>query len=336
LNIAVTGKDVALKISLLNKGNIKGEGIKAALSATRKSAAILKGEAAFGNIEIGKSADSKSSFVFHVQSDTVGIEKFRLKISDKSNNEWVEYIEIPVFSKDLPEITDFEIADGRVVTVAKEGVHEETIFLGKGNGDGIANPGESIVILVKDKDRLWRTSLTCYSKYINPFGINTRTSDYWGSYDHVGGSAKCSVPLISSDCPANQPVSFITEYWLPDYPNHIIKKGWVTLKVTGKDETAPELQWIKVTGDNVIQARIFDGSQIKNVSVRLILKTKPDSFLEFELKDDGKNGDVAESDNVFSFKVPEQKFGLYNAEITAIDSFGNILTQRSPGIFVLH
>ena len=61
----------------------------------------------------------------------------------------MEYFEIPIFKKDLPEIKEFEIADGRVVTVSKGGINEETIFLGKGNGDGIANPGESIVILVR-------------------------------------------------------------------------------------------------------------------------------------------------------------------------------------------
>ena len=106
--------------------------------------------------------------LFHVNSDTIEIEKFRLTITDKFKNEWVEYFEIPLFKKDLPEIKEFEIADGRVVTVAKEGINEETIFLGKGNGDGVANPGESIVILAKEADKLWRTSLTCYNRYINP------------------------------------------------------------------------------------------------------------------------------------------------------------------------
>ncbi len=68
----------------------------------------------------------------------------------------MEYFEIPLFRKDLPEIKDFEIADGKVVTVVKGGINEETIFLGKGNGDGVANPGESIVILVKDSGKLFR------------------------------------------------------------------------------------------------------------------------------------------------------------------------------------
>ncbi len=68
-------------------------------------------------------------------------------------------------------------------------------------------------------------SLTCYDRFINPNGINTRVSDNWGSYDHVGGSAKYSVPLISSACPGGQVIGFIAEYWLPDNPESYYKAG---------------------------------------------------------------------------------------------------------------
>ena len=108
------------------------------------------------------------------------------------------------------------------------------------------------------------------------------------------------------------------------------------MKVTGKDGTSPDLQWLRITGDNVIQAKIIDGAAIRNINAKLILRMKPDSYLEFELKDDGSNGDRAENDNVFSFKVPEQKFGLYNVEVTATDTFGNQMTKSAPGIFVIH
>ena len=49
--------------------------------------------------------------------------------------------------------------------------------------------------------------------------------------------------LISSDCPENQVIDFIAEYWLPDYPNHIIRQGKVAVKVTGSDQTPPEMKW---------------------------------------------------------------------------------------------
>lgn len=334
--IAECNKDVALNLTLLNKGNKMGEGIKAVLSGNRSSATVLNSSADFGNIDMNKASQSRTSLLFNVQSDTIEIEKFKLTITDRFKNEWVEFFEIPLVKKDLPELKEFEIADGRVITLAKEGIKEETIFLGKGNGDGIANPGESIVILAKDKGKLWRTNLTCHNKYINASGINTRLSDNWGSYDNVGGSAKYSVPLISSDCPDNQVINFIAEYWLPDKPNHIIMKVKVDLKISGRDNTPPDLQWMRITGDNVIQAKIIEGSAIRKIEAKLILRTKPDSYLEYELKDDGSNGDRAENDNVFSYKVSEQRFGLYNVEVTATDTYGNQMTKTAPGIFVLH
>ena len=335
-NIAVSGQDVALKIGLLNKGITEGKEIRAVLSATRSTAAVIKGESDFGTMEKNSIAESKSSFIFHVSSDTIEIERFKVKIKDKYNNEWVQFLDIPIYKKDLPEIKEFEIADGKVVTVAREGINEETVMLGKGNGDGVANPGESVVILAKDKNKLWRTNLIGSNKYVNPFGVNTRISDNWAAYDHVGGSAKYSVPLISSDCPVNQTIDFIAEYWLPDSPNHIIKQGKVTLKVTGRDNTPPEMRWVRITGDNVIQVRLVDGASVKNVKAKLIIKDKPERNLDIVLNDDGSKGDRAKSDNVFSFRISEQKFGIYSVEITASDSFGNTMTKTAPGTYVIH
>ena len=139
-----------------------------------------------------------------------------------------------------------------------------------------------------------------------------------------------------SDCPDNQVIDFFAEYWLPDYPDHIIKQGKISIKVTGRDITPPELQWVRIEGDNVVQAEIFDGSKISNVKAKLVLKDNPDKFFEVELKDDGERGDRAAGDNVFSYEIPEIKFGLYRIEITATDSFGNPMTKMSSDIFVLH
>jgi hypothetical protein len=334
--IATSKEVVTLKISLLNKGIAKGEGIKASLSATRKSALVLNGVADLGNISINEIVASKSPLTFRIPADSVEIEKFRLKISDKSNNEWTEYFEIPIINSEIPEIKEFEIADGRKVTVAKEGINSETIVLGSGNGDGLANPGESVVILVKDSGKLWRANVIANGKYINPKGINIRESDNWGSYDYVGGSSKYSIPVISSDCPENQMIGFIVEYWLPDNPNHIIKQGRINLKVSGRDQTPPVMQWVRITGDNVIQAKIYDGAAVRNVKAKLILKDSPDKFFEVELVNDGTNGDRAKDDNVFSYQVPESKFGLYMIEISAADLSGNMMKKSSPDIFVLH
>jgi hypothetical protein len=192
------------------------------------------------------------------------------------------------------------------------------------------------VILVKDKDKYRRTDLTFSDPYIDPFGIKIRKSDYWGNYDHVGGSAKYYIPLIASNCPESHTLSFFVEYWLPDYPLHIIKQGVVIIEVKGKDTTPPKISWVHITGDNCIQAKVYDGSKIQSVKAGLIGKDDPAKLLNVELKDDGVEGDRAEADNVFSKKIPDQKFGTYTVVIEATDSFGNKIIEEVPDSFVLH
>lgn len=328
-------KDVTLSVKLLNKGLSTGKNITAKLSSTRSSAQVTQSESAFGSIAVNEIHAGEIPFKFRVQADSIEIEKFKLTLRDDNNNEWFEFFEIP-FKKDLPEIKDFEVADGKIFTVAKAGVDTETISLGTGNGDGVANPGESIVILVKDQNKLWRTDLSFSDQYINPLGINIRKSDNWGSFDHVGGSAKYDVPLLSSDCPENHPIEFFAEYWLPEYPFHIIKQGLIRIEVKGKDKTPPKIDWVQIPGDNIIQVKAYDGSKIQFVKAKLIPKDDPAKSFEVELKNDGLAGDRTETDNVFSKKIPEQKFGMYKVVIEAMDSFGNKMVEESAADFVLY
>ena len=268
------------------------------------------------------------------------MERFKLIISDQYLHEWTAFIDIPI-KTDQPVIRDFEIADGKTFQIAEAGDDTVSVLLGTGNGDGIANPGESIVILTGDPDLYRRTFLYTSDPFINPGGINTRVSDSWGSYDHVGGSAKYSVPIISSDCPQDHPVEFFAEYWLPDYPDHIIKRGKITISVSGEDHTAPLVRWVQLPGSNTLQASIHDGGKIKYAKAILRstddpMKDNPGLLLEVELNDDGVSGDRVAGDHVFSIKIPEQKFGLYTLEIETADINGNIRIEKDPHIYVIH
>ena len=328
--------DVKLSLSLLNKGVQKSEGVKATLTAFRKSAVVVRAESSFGTINMNETAGSRTEFVFRTVADTTVIERFKLTITDKDKNTWSEYFEIPVYKNDLPFIKDFQIADGREVIVASRGNGNDTLVLGTGNGDGIANPGESVVILVKDGDKLRRTEILVSDKQLNVRGENKRLSDYWGTYDHVGASAKYSVPLISSSCPENYVIDAVVEYWLPDYPNHIIKQGRVEIKVSGKDITPPVIEWIKVAGDNTIQVKAIDGSEVMKVRAVLSHTSDPLKSFESELRNDGMNGDRAATDNIFTFRIPVRGFGFYKAEISAADSFGNESSFKEKSILVVH
>ena len=232
--------------------------------------------------------------------------QFKLVITDEDGIEWIESFEIPIHS-DLPEIQNFKIADGKKFTVAVAGDDSVSLFLGNGNGDGVANPGESIVLLVKDQGIYHRTFLHTNDHYVNPNGINLRESDNWGSYDHVGGSAKYSIPVIAANCPVNHTANFLAEYWLPDYPYHIIKQGKVSLKISGNDRTPPIVKWAYISGDNTLQISVFDGGEIQSVMARLKTEEHPENVLKVALNDNGKDGDRTAGDHVFSYQIPNTK-----------------------------
>lgn len=331
---AKTGQDVSVSITVLNKGQSAARNVRATVSATRPSAHVQKGDISFGDLAVNAQKKGSEPLVFRVDIDTIAIEKFKLTLRDDRKNEWVEYFEIPL-NKRASEIQQFEIADGRVVTVSKSGTDTTTVKLGRGNGDGIANPGESIVVLIKDQDKLWRANLTGTDPYINPFSVRNRKSDNWTSFDHVGGSAKYDVPLIASDTPDGHTITFLAEYWLPEYPIHHIREGVVKINVQGKDTTPPVCSRVKVTGDNVLQARIFDGAKIARVKATLVNKDDPKKSLEVSLNDEGTNGDRTANNFVFSARVPSQVFGIFRVTLEAEDAFGNVVREE-VGEFVVH
>jgi hypothetical protein len=324
-------KDVTLSIELVNKGLSAGKNVNARLSAVKDNASFKQDRSTFNDIAAGEVRKAQTNFTFQVKAG-IEIIKFKLVIRDENKNEWIDFFEIPV-RKNAPEIKEFEIADGKTFTVAKGGNDSETIELGSGNGDGKANPGESIVILVKDVQKYWRTDLFSADRYVNPFGVALRKSDYWGNYDHVGASAKYDIPLIASNCPENHTIEFFAEYWLPDNPLHILRQGVIKIEVKGNDATPPQVQWVQVTGENIVRAKIYDGSKIQSAKAKLILKNDPAKSFEIELQDEGQTGD---GDNVYSKKMTGDKFGIYRVIIEAIDSSGNKMIYERTDDFVLH
>jgi S-formylglutathione hydrolase FrmB len=324
-------KDVTLSVKLVNKGFSVGKNVNAKLSAVKDNVTFKQDRSIFNDIAAGETRSSQTNFMFQVKAG-VEIVKFKLSIQDENKNEWVDFFEMLV-KKKVPEIKEFEIADGKTFTVAKGGIDSETIALGSGNGDGTANPGESIVILVKDGQKYWRTELYSADPYVNPFGIAVRKSDYWGNYDHVGASAKYHVPLIASNCPENHTMEFFAEYWLPDNPLHIIRQGVVKINVKGRDATPPQVQWVQVTGENVVRAKIYDGTTIQSAKAKLILKNDPTKSFEVELQD---SNDGSEGDNVFSKKIPADKYGIFRVIIEAIDSNGNKTIYERTDDFIVH
>ncbi len=342
----INKKDVILSVRILNKGLTPAEGVKIKLFTTKEGALVKEIEGLIDRIDVNEVVESQNTFTFHADLEGVEIYRLLVRVIDKNGNEWSEYVDVKL--RDEQSVTeDFVIADGKEFIVSKAGIDSVKLFVGKGNGDGIANPGESIVILAKDRGKYWRTELISSDPNLNPFGVSLRTSDNWSSYDHVNGSAKISMPVIASDCPEHHVIEFLAEYWLPENRDHIITRKKINIEVSGRDKTPPVLNWVDVSADNTIQARIYDGSRIKKVIARYLpvfdvkgldyvdLKD-PKRNLEMALHDDGRNGDRKSDDFVFSHKIPEQSMFFYRIEIESTDLHGNTGTERYPEVFIVY
>ena len=323
---ATAGQEVKIALNVTNKGLSAANGLQASLTTAGKPVAV-------GSLGVNESKEI--TFSFHSRNDSVEMERLKVALSDNRKNESISYLDIPMRKK-YSELNDFVLADGKVFTVAKSGNDSETVLLGHGNGDGIANPGESIVVLVRDQGKLWRTELMGEDDYVNPFGASVRKSDDWSSFDHVGASAKYDVPLIASDCPEKHRIEFLAEYWLPAYPIHIIKRGVVRFEVEGEDTTPPAIGRTYVSGDNVLHVTLRDGAKITKASAKLVDEKDPEKSVTTPLTDDGQRGDRVGSDLVFSQKIPDQGFGIFRVIVEAEDSHGNRTVHEVPERFVFH
>lgn len=331
---AMHGQEVKINASLINKGMSAAKNVTATFSAFRKNVKINSGQVSFGSIGVNEKKEGSIPFSFLSETDSIDVIKFRVDITD-GKNKWSHDIDVPI-KKPAKEFPQVEIADGRMLSVVSSGIDIETVFLGKGNGDGIANPGESIVVLVKDSGKLWRTDLTFSNAHLNPRGLVTRKSDLWTNMDHVGASVKYDEVLIASDYPVGEQAEFFAEYWTADYPMHVVHEGMVKINVEGKDKTPPVIDYIQFRGDNTIEAKIYDGGVIKSATARLNLQYELNNVTSLQLLDDGKDGDRAANDHIYSVRVADKKFTVYRVIVEAEDAEGNRNVKEEKLLFVAH
>ena len=123
-------------------------------------------------------------------------------------------LEIPTFPP-APKTLDFKIANGRSLPVYQQATNIEVMTLGTGNGDGKANVGEHVAILLPDRSAYRAAELFTNDACLD---LEQRVSDNWSDYDHVGASAKYTLALIRSSCPAGHLVRVLARVQLPDKP----------------------------------------------------------------------------------------------------------------------
>jgi putative esterase len=136
-------------------------------------------------------------------------------------------VEIPLFPP-ARAFPDFRVVDGQSVRVYQHATEKVDLTLGDGNADGKANPGERIAVLLPEDD-VYRvaelfTNDACVDNTLRGF-------DDWSDYDHVGASAKYSLPLIRQDCPAGHVIHALARVLLPDKPNDVVRYAAIDITV---------------------------------------------------------------------------------------------------------
>tara|TARA_R110002124_G_scaffold277321_9_gene448663 strand:+ start:11428 stop:13737 length:2310 start_codon:yes stop_codon:yes gene_type:complete len=332
---AESGQVVELSMKVLNKGFSTSENIIAEISAISEGLDIVSAQ---GKINGLASLEEKQvNGIFKVRNNRKGydIAKFQVDFTDDSGASWQEEFEI-LFKDQVDRITNFVIADGKEFTIVKEAVDSVSMVVGVGNGDGIANPGETIVLLVEEGGKYLRTDAYTTNKYINPGNVSIRIADPWQNYDHIGGSVKYTMPVLDSETPEGEEIPFYVEYWTPGpiSGQHIIHKGIVNVQVKGEDKTAPQVQWVQVLNDDRIEARVYDGASVGEVMLTLSPNEEkstlkhvnwdetPSSF-SIELKDDGLGADVVKGDGVYSARISGKPTYFYDLSFELRDSSGN-------------
>lgn len=125
--------------------------------------------------------------------------RFNLVISDNNGRIWKDELEAPVMY-DVPVFTHIGIDDG------------DSGLFGSGNGDNIANPGESIMIY-EISHGSHRLRLYYDDPYVDEERLYDEIQpDKWGD-----GYTLSSVIRISKDCPPGHQIKFLASYEVKDW-----------------------------------------------------------------------------------------------------------------------
>ncbi len=217
---ATDTRPVLVRIRFLNKGDSVSPAMRLHWETSNPGVRLDMSNAVLKPLAPGKSAEVPLKFT--VSDPTREIVKL-FAVSGRMRLP----VEIPTFPP-AENAGDFRIADGVSLLAYQNAIKKRTMTLGTGNGDGQANPGERIAILLPDGGAYRAAELFTNDPCVD---LTKRVSDEWGDYDHVGASVKYSLPLIRSSCAPGHVIRMLARVQLPDKPNHKIHYTAVEFKI---------------------------------------------------------------------------------------------------------
>lgn len=308
---ATAGAPVRLALTLLNKGAAEARNIRATVESPNPGVTFERREVTLPRLAPGESAEAREHVIVTVNDPDREVVRLLVRTTQTAVP-----LDIPLF-RNTREIPDVTIADGAELPVWQRAVNRTTRVVGSGNGDGVADRGETVALAVRDGEAFRLVEVFTTHPCAD---VSRRVSDPWGSYDNVGASAKSSLVLLSSACPAGESVPVFLRYQRPSKPEHVLVEGTTSLRVAGPDRTPPRPEWAAVRDWNVLELKIRDGARVR--AARATLR-RGEAELLVRLNDAGLEGDRSAGDGIFTGLAPNAAPGAYRVTLVAEDELGN-------------
>ena len=203
-NWATAGQAVNLKVRFWNKGGARLATSLVRWESPNPGVKFAIPEGRLYALEPGESANLPVTFTVS-DAERAVVKIFAVAGAGRMA------IEVPLFPPAEPA-KDFQIADGRSLTVYRHATQKADLRFGEGNGDGHAAPGETFAVLLPDGGALRAAELFTNDTCVD---IAMRGSDSWSEYDHSGASAKYSLPSIRVDCEPGHVVHMLARILIP-------------------------------------------------------------------------------------------------------------------------
>jgi hypothetical protein len=220
------GRRLALPIRIFNPRGIAMENVRAELSSAYPTVEILHGKAELKQIPAAQAGDLSSAFEvrFTAGEGDFARARLELKLTYDGYSETKQNVDVLVAPENMPAPTEVAILDGRTKTFpvfrqagnagGGAGV-ERTVTEGKGNGNGILEPGEQGTIWVRlaqgvdpfDKNHWCRAKVYTDSPWLSEADdIQEAKQREW-----TGGQNRTSLIELSSRVPGGTEIPMILD-----------------------------------------------------------------------------------------------------------------------------
>jgi len=221
---ATDGRPASVRVRVWNKGTKASTPATLRWETPNPGVTLASPAQKLPAIAAGKSVETNVGFTVNDPAREI-VKLFAIVDQDRLP------LEIPTFP-DANPASDFRIADGLQLSVFQEGVKRVTLTLGQGNGDGRANAGEKLAVLVPDGGAWRAAELFTNDECVD---LRERVSDVWSDYDHVGASAKYSLAQIQPKCGPGHVVRLLGRVQWPHAPDHRIEYFTVVFPAAAPD-----------------------------------------------------------------------------------------------------